>query len=82
MSSASAEPQLLSFQSCSPRPVTKTLRLVHSQGSSLTSENSQDSIESATSTCVPIFVFQPGEFEIILCVDNAEFYGSRYLPYH
>lgn len=77
MSSASAEPQLLSFQSCSPRPVTKTLRLVHSQGSSLTSENSQDSIESATSTCVPNFVFQPGEFEIILCVDNAEFYGSR-----
>lgn len=77
MSSASAEPQLLSFQSCSPRPVTKTLGRVHSQGSSLTSENSQDSIESATSTCVPNFVFQPGEFEIILCVDNAEFYGSR-----
>lgn len=77
MSSASAEPQLLSFQSSSPRLATKTLGRVHSQGSSATSENSQDSIESAASTCVPNFVFQPGEFEIILCVDNAEFYGSR-----
>lgn len=77
MSSASVEPQLLSFQSSSPQTATKTLGRVHSQRSSATSENSQDSIESAASTCVPNFVFQPGEFEIILCVDNAEFYGSR-----
>lgn len=81
MSSASVEPQLLSFQSSSPRLATKTLGRVHSQGSSATSENSQDSTESAASTCVPNFVFQAGEFEIILCVDNAEFYGSRYLTY-
>lgn len=77
MSSATAEPQLISFQSSSPRPTTNTLGRVHSQGSWSTSENSQDSLESTTSTCVPNFVFQPGEYEIILCVDNAEFYGSR-----
>nr|XP_022335009.1 crossover junction endonuclease MUS81-like isoform X1 [Crassostrea virginica] len=76
MSSAVAEPQLLAFQSSSPR-APPPLPRPPSQESLSNSQSTQGSTESGTSSCVPNYILRPGQFEIILCVDNAEFYGSR-----
>lgn len=45
--------------------------------SSQQSINSISSMGSSVSTSLPTpsFVLRPGQFEIVLCVDNAEFYG-------
>ena len=40
---------------------------------SLSSVNSVDSVKSFPK---PDFVLHPGEFDIVLCVDNAEYYGA------
>ena len=77
MSSAVAEPQLLAFQSSSPR-APPPLPRPPSQETLSNSQSTQGSTESAVSSCVPNYILRPGQFEIILCVDNAEFYGSRY----
>lgn len=77
MSSAVAEPQLLAFQSSSPR-APPPLPRSPSQESLSNSQSTQGSTESGTSSCVPNYILRPGQFEIVLCVDNAEFYGSRY----
>ncbi|XP_048735319.2 crossover junction endonuclease MUS81-like [Ostrea edulis] len=82
LSSTSAVPQLLSFQSLEPSVFARKQLDRISTDSVKTScldtiqgiENSQGSSSSAS---IPNFVLQPGQFEIILCVDNAEFYGSR-----
>ncbi|XP_062616490.1 crossover junction endonuclease MUS81-like [Saccostrea cucullata] len=74
MSSHSVEPQLLSFQNFSPKPARISSVRTLSDERASESENSQ---ESTSTDCVPNFVFLPGQFEIMLCVDNAEFYGSR-----
>ncbi|XP_061167176.1 crossover junction endonuclease MUS81-like [Saccostrea echinata] len=82
MSSHSAEPQLLSFQNSSPKLPTlhnkDTPRISSVRALSLErASESENSQESTNTDCVSNFVFLPGQFEIILCVDNAEFYGSR-----
>lgn len=43
---------------------------------SIQSLSSVSSVASLQSLPKPDFVLQPGEFDIVLCVDNAEYYGS------
>ena len=52
---------------------------VDSQESSQASIQSLSSMSSACSAKTlpePDFVMRPGEFDVVLCVDNAEFYGQ------
>ncbi|XP_052251235.1 crossover junction endonuclease MUS81-like isoform X3 [Dreissena polymorpha] len=50
---------------------------VDSQAScSQNSIKSLSSIGSDATDQTPLFVLRPGEFDIVLCIDNAEFYGS------
>ncbi|KAK7103517.1 hypothetical protein V1264_018398 [Littorina saxatilis] len=41
------------------------------------SQSSVDSVKSVVSEGVDDFVLQPGTFDVVLCVDNREFYGSK-----
>ncbi|XP_045160601.2 crossover junction endonuclease MUS81-like [Mercenaria mercenaria] len=50
--------------------------LSSSQGS-IKSVSSVSSGSSTQTLPVPDFVLRPGEFEIVLCIDNAEFYGAN-----
>ena len=46
-----------------------------SSQNSIQSLSSVSSVASIQSLPKPDFVLRPGEFEIVLCVDNAEYYG-------
>ena len=46
-----------------------------SSQNSIQSLSSVSSVPSIQSLPKPDFVLRPGEFEIVLCVDNAEYYG-------
>ena len=47
-----------------------------SSQNSIQSLSSVNSIDSVKSFPKPDFVLHPGEFDIVLCVDNAEYYGA------
>lgn len=53
--------------------------LVSMDTDSQNSVNSIKSISSVSSTASlprPDFVLKPGEFDVVLCIDNREFYGG------
>ncbi|RUS73595.1 hypothetical protein EGW08_018638, partial [Elysia chlorotica] len=45
--------------------------------SSTSSVTSAIDLKQFSATCTPDFTLQPGTFDIILCLDNREFYGSK-----
>ncbi|KAK3779037.1 hypothetical protein RRG08_034295 [Elysia crispata] len=56
---------------------TNPSHLTSADSSSVPSSSSSSELERFFATCTPDFTLQPGTFDIILCLDNREFYGSK-----
>lgn len=70
----SRSPVSSSFQFSSSSSSQQSSAASHSQSSSVVMESSQDSDLIVPPD--PLFIFQPGEFEVVLCVDNCETAGG------